>query len=94
MKTTGIQILVVFFISTHCGSLGKRGKVHTLGYNVQGFKEYKRISTRLDDITCELVVMRHYDDSKIFEQYDGLLSTYLKASCELCYYEVNLKSVK
>ena len=63
---------------------------HTKGYTNQGFYEHKRQKAKLGKIPCELVVMRHRDESKFFEQYDGLLSGYLKADCELCYYEVVL----
>ena len=61
---------------------------HTEGFINQGFYEFKRLNVKLQKINCELVVMRHRDESKFFEQYDGLLSGYLKADCELCYYEV------
>lgn len=63
---------------------------HTRGYNIQGFYEYKRLKVKLEKIPCELVVMRHQDETKVFKQFDGLLSSYLKADCELCYYEVIL----
>jgi hypothetical protein len=61
---------------------------HTEMHIKQGFYEFKRLNVKLQKINCELVVMRHRDESKFFEQYDGLLSGYLKADCELCYYEV------
>lgn len=64
--------------------------IHTQGYINQGFYEYKRLSVKLESIPCELVVMRHQDETKDFEQMDGLLSSYLKADCEVCYYEVIL----
>lgn len=67
--------------------------IHTKGYNSQGFFEYKRKNVLLENIPCELVVMRHEDESKIFDQIDGLLGGYLKADCELCYYEVNLQNI-
>lgn len=63
---------------------------HTQGYINQGFYESKRLKVELEKIPCELVVMRNRDELKCFEQYDSLLSTYLKPGCELCYYEVIL----
>lgn len=63
---------------------------HTSIYNSQGFFEHKRIKSRLGSIPCELVIMRHVDESKCFQQYDGLMVEYQKAGCELCYYEVVL----
>lgn len=67
--------------------------LHMNGFSKQGFKKLKEIEKNLEGIDMKLVVMRHFDSNKNFEQYDGLLTGYLKADCELCFYEVDLDKI-
>lgn len=61
---------------------------HSNGYSNQGFYEFNRIKTMLGNYNCDLVVLRNVDETKEYHQIDGLLTGYVKAGCELCYYEV------
>ena len=61
---------------------------HTNDFNIQGLTEYQRRSVQIGSIPAEMVIMRHSDNTKNFEQHDGLIVGYMKAMCELVYFEV------
>lgn len=63
-------------------------QMHTNNYKKHGFYEYKREKVKINSINCERVVLRNRDESKNFRQFDGLMSGYVKADCELVYHEV------
>jgi len=65
---------------------------HRRSHKLQGFFEHKRVPKIIDGIKCELVVMRHMDKNKNFGEWTGMVSGYIQAGCEICYYEVTHRS--